>query len=70
MTEDIYFSSILFFNARKLARVENDAYFYCVNENASTNSNGIKLSRFKKNISLAVDDRIIGTDRTIYIRFC
>lgn len=50
MTEDIYFSSILFFNARKLARVENDAYFYCVNENASTNSNGIKLSRFKKNI--------------------
>ena len=50
MTEDIYFSSILFFNVRKLARVENDAYFYCINENASTNSNGIKLSRFKKNI--------------------
>ena len=28
------------------------------------------ISRFKKNISLAIDDCIIGTDRTIYIRFC
>lgn len=50
MTEDIYFSSVLFSNARKLSRVENDAYFYCVNENASTNSEGIRLARFKKNI--------------------
>lgn len=50
MTEDIYFSSVLFFHAHRLARVENDAYFYCVNENASTNSDGIKLSRFQKNI--------------------
>lgn len=50
MTEDIYFSSILFFNAKKVARVNNDAYFYCVNENASTDSHGITINRFVKNI--------------------
>lgn len=51
MTEDIYFSTILFLNARYVARVGNDAYFYCVNDNASTNSSKITVRRFKKNLS-------------------
>ena len=50
MTEDIYFSSILFYNAEKVSRTNSEAYFYCSNENASTNSNGISPERFKKNI--------------------
>lgn len=50
MTEDIYFSSVLFFNAEKVTRTENEAYFYCSNEKASTNSKGISLNKYKKNI--------------------
>lgn len=50
MTEDIFFSSLLFFNAKKITRVNHDAYFYCVNENASTNSNSITCERFLKNL--------------------
>ena len=34
------------------------------------NGNRRHISRFKKNISLAVNYRIIRTDRTIYIRLC
>lgn len=51
MTEDIYFSSILFCSAKKVAKVYNDAYFYCNNEQASTNSTGITFDKFKKNIN-------------------
>ena len=51
MTEDIFFSSILFFNAKTVCHTDNDAYFYCVNENASTNSQQISIERFCKNIS-------------------
>lgn len=51
MTEDIFFSSILFYEAEVLTKVNNDAYFYCTNKNASTNSMGISLSKFKKNMS-------------------
>lgn len=50
MTEDIYFSSIMFFNAQSVTRVNSEAYFYCSNENASTNAKDIKLNRFEKNI--------------------
>ena len=51
MTEDIYFSSLLFCQAEKIACVENDAYFYCINEYASTNSNQITYEKFKKNLT-------------------
>ncbi len=51
MTEDIFFSSLLFFHAKKAARVENDAYFYCVNEEASTNSENLSFQRFAKNMA-------------------
>lgn len=50
MTEDIYFSTILFFKAARAAFVKNDAYFYCVNENASTNSDKVTIGRFEKNL--------------------
>lgn len=51
MTEDIGFSSLLFYFAKSVAVQENDAYFYCVNSNSSTNANGITIERFCKNVS-------------------
>ncbi len=50
MTEDIAFSSLLFYNAEIVSKVDNDAYFYCENEQASTNSSQITLKRFTKNM--------------------
>lgn len=50
MTEDIFFSSLLVFNAKKAACAKSEAYFYCVNETASTNSRGITLQRYLKNV--------------------
>lgn len=50
MTEDIFFSSLLFFNAKRIACARSEAYFYCVNETASTNSKGISLERYLKNV--------------------
>lgn len=51
MTEDIAFSSLLFYNAKTVATVENDGYFYCENEGASTNAAKTTLKRFTKNMS-------------------
>ncbi len=51
MTEDIFFSSILFYEARLAVRVEEEAYFYCANKNASTNVSKITLAKFLKNIA-------------------
>lgn len=50
MTEDIAFSSVLFYFAKKVVTVSNDAYFYCANETASTNSENISMEKFKKNM--------------------
>ena len=50
MTEDIFFSSVLFFHAERVARAYYDAYFYCVSETASTNAAGITPARFTKNL--------------------
>ena len=50
MTEDIAFSSLLFYNAQRVATVKNDAYFYCENGDSSTNVEKIKIGRFEKNI--------------------
>lgn len=50
MTEDIFFSSILFYNAKKIVHTDNDAYFYCVNETASTNSSNITLTQYRKKL--------------------
>lgn len=50
MTEDIAFSTVLFYFAKSVSTVPNDAYFYCANENASTNSEGLPFAKFKKNM--------------------
>lgn len=41
-------STFLF--SKCVVTVSNDAYFYCANENASTNSEGLSFPRFKKNM--------------------
>ena len=51
MTEDIAYSTVLFYFANVVTTVENDAYFYCANENASTNTNKVTYSKFEKNMS-------------------
>lgn len=50
MTEDIAFSSVLFYFARSAAVTANDAYFYCANDNASTNAETISMRKFEKNM--------------------
>ena len=50
MTEDIFFSTLLFFNSKKVVRIDNEAYFYCVNDGASTNAKQISCERFIKNV--------------------
>lgn len=51
MTEDIAISSILFYRARSFSQVKGgNAYFYCVNENATTNAEQISFSKFQKNM--------------------
>lgn len=51
MTEDIAFSSVLFYKAESFSYVKSaSAYYYCVNENASTNAEHISFAKFKKNV--------------------
>lgn len=50
MTEDIAFSTVLLYYADKITTIQNEAYFYCQNEEASTNVNSIKIERFEKNM--------------------
>lgn len=51
MTEDIAFSSVLFYFAGSAAATQNEAYFYCANKDASTNTDKVTYERFEKNIS-------------------
>lgn len=51
MTDDFACSTVLFYYAKKVTKVENDAVFYCKHENTSTDSNNISISKFKKNLS-------------------
>jgi len=50
MTEDIAYSVPLLYFAESFSSVENDAYFYCENESASTNTRDMSIDRFIKNI--------------------
>ncbi len=50
MTEDIAFSSILFYFAHKASCTENAVYFYCKHTDASTDSKVITLNQYKKRI--------------------
>lgn len=60
MTEDVAFSTPLFYFANKVTTVRNDGYFYCENSSASTNIEKITLNRFEKNIK----------DLTLSFDFC
>ena len=51
MTEDICFSSVLFYESQRLAVAGEEAYFYCANESASTNTSRITLNKFLKNMT-------------------
>lgn len=50
MTEDIAFSSLLFYNAQSFAYVPNEGIRYCNNEGSSTDSSEISIEEFIKNI--------------------
>ena len=49
MTEDIAFSTLLFYNAKRYVNVERNGYFYFQHEAASTNTKGMSIERFCKN---------------------
>ena len=50
MTEDFAFSTVLFYYAQKMTKVENDAIFYCKHEKTSTDVNKLSVQKFEKNI--------------------
>jgi len=50
MTEDIAFSTLLLYNTEKLALEYHANYFYCKHPEASTNADGIRFSKFEKNM--------------------
>lgn len=50
MTEDMAFSVPLMYFAESISAIENDGYFYCDNDNASTDIRSISKERFLKNI--------------------
>lgn len=50
MTEDIAFSTVLFYYANKVTTIQNEGYFYCQNGDASTNVENITIEKFEKNI--------------------
>lgn len=51
MTEDIAFSSVLFYFAQKVVTTNSSAYFYCINDGASTDSQNMSIEKFKKNMT-------------------
>lgn len=50
MTEDFAFSTVLFYYAKKITKVDNDAIFYCQHENSSTSLKNMKCEKEKSNI--------------------
>ncbi len=51
MTEDIAFSTLLFYFAQKVTTIQNEGYFYCQHDDASTNVEKINIKKFEKNMS-------------------
>lgn len=51
MTEDIAFSSVLFYYANKVVRSENSVYFYCQHEDASTSTKFMTFDIYMKKVS-------------------
>ncbi len=50
MTEDFAFSTVLFYYAKKVTKVDNDAIFYCQHENTSTSVKDTTYDKVEKNI--------------------
>lgn len=50
MTEDFAFSTVLYYYAKKITKVDYDAIFYCKHEKTSTDIKNISFNKFKKNI--------------------
>lgn len=50
MTEDIAFSSLLFYNAESFVKCGSGVYYYAINEKASTNSSGLTYEKYIKNV--------------------
>lgn len=50
MTEDFAFSTVLFYYAKKITKVENDAIFYCQHDSSSTSIQDLKYSKCLNNI--------------------
>ena len=46
MTEDIAFSSVIFYWARSFSYIDGGYYFYCANGGASTNSSKLSFSKY------------------------
>lgn len=51
MTEDFAFSTVLFYYAKKMTRVHNDAIFYCQHEVTSTSVGDINFKKASNNIN-------------------
>lgn len=51
MTEDFAFSTVLFYYAKKVTKVDNDAIFYCKHEDTSTDVNKLNINKYRKNIN-------------------
>lgn len=51
MTEDFAFSTVLFYYAQKLTKVQNDCIFYCKHETTSTSIKDLTFKKFNKNIT-------------------
>ncbi len=50
MTEDFAFSTVLFYYAKKVTKVNNDNIFYCQHENTSTSIKDTSYDKVEKNI--------------------
>lgn len=51
MTEDFAFSTVLFYYATKITQTQNDCYFYCKHEGASTSIEDINYKKVINNIN-------------------
>ena len=51
MTEDFAFSSVLFYYAKKVTKVDTEAMFYCKHDGASTSVNNITYNKIEKNLT-------------------
>lgn len=50
MTEDVLFSSILFYNSNSFCYIQNDGIHYCENEKSATSNKDADIRRYTKNL--------------------